>query len=153
MTSGLDSAGDWQPIETAPKDGSPVWLLTRDPEESWIGRWNATGTSWTDDGELAITGTWLSCGGWFEPNEVTHWKPVIACPVCGFPGLSRPAAGWEICPCCGTEFGYDDANRSYAELRRRWIEDGCEWFALSCPAPEGWNAQEQLEKAGFADER
>lgn len=92
----------WQRIETAPKDGRAILLLSRayttqnefhgpgEPDEFYhapkcnIGCWYADGTSWVDefgqpgDGcyELAVTGVWLSGGGWFQPNEVTHWMPL-----------------------------------------------------------------------------
>ena len=45
------------------------------------------------------------------------------CPVCGYNALHEPAydrfgcASFEICPCCGIEFGYDDARRSHETLR------------------------------------
>jgi predicted RNA-binding Zn-ribbon protein involved in translation (DUF1610 family) len=44
-----------------------------------------------------------------------HNNNMYTCPVCGFQGLSEPAYDehyctfFEICPSCGTEFGYDDA--------------------------------------------
>lgn len=84
----------WQPIETAPKDGSAVLLLSvpyemdagpngihQIPAKVAIGHWHAEGTSWVDElgrigGEaytLAVTGVWFSGGGWFQPNEVSHW--------------------------------------------------------------------------------
>lgn len=65
------------------------------------------------------------------------------CPVCGF-DWHEPVERYEICECCGTQFGYDDANTSHFELRRRWIERGCPWTGLR-PAPSGWNPQKQLE--------
>jgi len=52
------------------------------------------------------------------------------CPVCGFAELTQPpydstgCASFEICPSCGTEFGYHDANKSHEELRRRWLAAG-----------------------------
>ena len=88
----------WQPIETAPKDGSLVLLLSReytDPADQWhgpihhaprvsLGKWSSDGTSWVDENgllggdcyTLAQTGVWDSGGGWFQPNEVTHWHPL-----------------------------------------------------------------------------
>ena len=79
----------------------------------------------------------------------------FTCPVCGFPGLSEPAhdahgcGSFEICPCCGTEFGYDDATRSHAELRKAWLAAGAPWWSQTDrPAPR-WNAAEQLRKAGI----
>lgn len=50
------------------------------------------------------------------------------CPVCGY-GMKFPASDFHICPCCGTEFGYDDAVLSHAELREEWIGAGSKWFS------------------------
>lgn len=46
--------------------------------------WNPDGDSWTDEhgnfsGDictLTVTGSWSSGGGWFQPNEVSHWMPL-----------------------------------------------------------------------------
>lgn len=72
------------------------------------------------------------------------------CPVCGYPELTEPPRLWSICPCCGTEFEYDDAQASYEELRRRWLVKGAQWWSRCDTMPDGWNAREQLEQAGFA---
>ena len=78
------------------------------------------------------------------------------CPVCGFPYLLEPA--WtddepsdEICPCCGTHFGYDDfaqtaADRAirHEELRNQWIANGQPWFSKSRTPPPTWNPAAQL---------
>lgn len=81
------SEGRWLPIDTAPKDGSLILLLARDEiSRVNIGKWWAEGTSWVDefgnlDGDaytLAKTGVWESGGGWFQPNEVSHWMPLPA---------------------------------------------------------------------------
>lgn len=94
---------EWQPIETAPKDGTCVFLLSKSHETEdgdgnifhhrprcSIGYWNKDGTSWVDefgnmDGvevcTLAATGVWYSGGGWFQPNEVSHWMPLPAPPM------------------------------------------------------------------------
>jgi hypothetical protein len=68
---------------------------------------------------------------------------VNICPVCGF-RLMYPATDHRICPCCGTEFGYDDAGRSHEELRAIWIENGARWWSPADPTPLGWNPREQL---------
>jgi transcriptional regulator with XRE-family HTH domain len=84
----------WQAMDTAPKDGRAVLLLSASHERMGpdgvvplsprvaIGHWDPSGDAWVDemgrlDGEtyaLAITGVWFSGGGWFQPNEVTHWR-------------------------------------------------------------------------------
>lgn len=71
------------------------------------------------------------------------------CPVCGYPGLERPPADYEICPCCGTEFDYHDALRSHQSLRQEWIRGGLGWHSRVDSPPAGWNAYMQLIKAGF----
>ena len=55
-----------------------------------------------------------------------------------------------ICPSCGTQFGYDDANRSYDELRQNWIDAGALWFSPTDPPANGWNGYRQLLRAGLA---
>lgn len=63
------------------------------------------------------------------------------CPVCGYPNLADPpwrdgSASDEICVCCGTHFGFDDAaagdagqrERTWITLRQAWTEKGCPWF-------------------------
>lgn len=77
------------------------------------------------------------------------------CPVCGYRGLEeaprdeRGEASFEICPCCGTEFGYDDATRSYSELRDGWVARGAPWFSAAQQPPAGWEAAKQLREAGL----
>jgi hypothetical protein len=77
------------------------------------------------------------------------------CLVCGYPDLDEPpydefgCSSFAICPCCGTEFGYDDAATSHEELRRRWVADGARWFSRATPPPPHWSAAEQLEQAGL----
>jgi hypothetical protein len=89
----------WQPIATAPKDGRALLLLsagyTREgiahPPKCHIGQRDSEGTSWVDENgqcgrladncyTLATTGIWLSGGGWFQPNEVTHWMALPMLP-------------------------------------------------------------------------
>lgn len=69
------------------------------------------------------------------------------CPVCNCPDVEardeHGFATFEICPCCGTEFGYDDASASFEDLREAWISGGCVWW--NGKPPEGWDAKEQLE--------
>lgn len=82
----------------------------------------------------------------------------FVCPVCGFPGLSE--APWsndsssdEICPSCGTHFGYDDvaggdaAKREavYRNGRSAWRDNGYRWFSTHHGPPEGWDPEVQLQ--------
>lgn len=99
------------------------------------------------------------------------------CPVCGWPELDEPPyddTGWgsfEICSCCGIEFGYDQvtetlANKDFAalcegtwskadldfmhaSLREKWVFGGMKWWSEYNPAPENWNPGEQLRQLLF----
>lgn len=68
------------------------------------------------------------------------------CPVCFYDKLPYPPADYHICPCCGTEFGNDDAEFSHHQLREMWIAGGANWFFGK--APEHWNPWMQLLTAG-----
>jgi hypothetical protein len=58
---------DWQPIETAPKDGTRVLLCEADqPSEVALG-WYLEG-AWRDFGDTGCNG--------FEDYAPTHWMPV-----------------------------------------------------------------------------
>jgi hypothetical protein len=80
------------------------------------------------------------------------------CPVCGWPELHEPprcetgGASFEICPCCGFEFGFDDDAQgiTYAQARTLWIAAGTPWWSNARPAPPGWNPTHQLARAGLA---
>jgi hypothetical protein len=69
------------------------------------------------------------------------------CPVCWFPKLPYPANDYHICPCCGTEFGNDDSEFTWEELRERWVKGGMRWF-FGDP-PKNWNPQAQLVALGY----
>ena len=72
------------------------------------------------------------------------------CPVCGYDDLDEAprdeldCASFEICPCCGTQFGYDDAARDHASLRDEWVGTGMAWWSRSHKPPIGWDPAEQL---------
>lgn len=81
----------------------------------------------------------------------------FTCPVCGYPALEEPpwtdeSGSDEICPSCGTQFGYDDqaggdpAARPAVHLRLReaWKAAGCPWFSQARRPPPGWDPQAQL---------
>jgi hypothetical protein len=74
---------------------------------------------------------------------------MFTCPVCFYQGLRKPPVEHEICPCCGTQFGYHDAGPGslaliYERLRNRWIERGTPWHSRVIPAPLFWNPSGQL---------
>ena len=69
---------------------------------------------------------------------------MYTCPVCGFTKLKYPADDYSICPCCATEFGYTDANRSHAELRQQWLDGGMRWHSRRTPQPYDFNPAKQL---------
>lgn len=79
------------------------------------------------------------------------------CTVCGWPELDEPprsptgGASYEICPCCGFQFGVTDADQGFNETawRGQWIADGMQWSSTSRPAPARWSAPHQLEGAGL----
>ena len=72
------------------------------------------------------------------------------CPVCGYL-MQHPATDYHICPSCGTEFGYDDAGRSHAELRAEWLRSGAKWWSPVDPQPPQWDPYLQLENLASGD--
>jgi hypothetical protein len=97
------------------------------------------------------------------------------CPCCGYAGLAAPAyaklgpppwnhpgpppyeqwyglPSYEVCACCGFEFGNDDnpgtaAPSSFEKYQREWIDKGCPWFRER-NRPAGWQLADQLRAAG-----
>jgi hypothetical protein len=68
---------------------------------------------------------------------------ISKCPVCGYDKLKGLPEDFNICPCCGTEFGYDDHTVSHAELRQRWIDEGRQWWSSYTKPPADWNPEKQ----------
>lgn len=72
------SAPDWQPIDTAPKDGTLVLVY----DKSWCGGGpRISATSWVayrhkEDGALE----WRVKGGFSGVSEPTHWMPILKGP-------------------------------------------------------------------------
>jgi hypothetical protein len=110
-------------------------------------------------------------------DETMPTEP-YGCPCCGRKGLlSLPYANWpgqlprgaeppyeelfgrlsyEICPCCGFEFGNDDNPGTappitFSEYRPKWLSDGCSWFRPD-ERPRDWDVQVQLREAGTQSE-
>jgi hypothetical protein len=76
------------------------------------------------------------------------------CPVCGFDKLVSPPSdekgneSYDICSCCGFEYGVDDFNyglvNAFEKYRRDWVDNGAEWFYPSF-RPINWNIDKQLK--------
>lgn len=74
------------------------------------------------------------------------------CLVCAYDQMPHPPRDYNICPCCGSEYGVDDVFESHAELRDEWLRAGGPWFSRISPynQPPNWNAWNQLDLAGYA---
>jgi hypothetical protein len=74
------------------------------------------------------------------------------CRVCGlysddfYPwGEDGNTASFEICFCCGTQFGYEDNNINATRANReKWIKNGAKWFNPKYK-PENWSLEDQLK--------
>ncbi len=71
------------------------------------------------------------------------------CPICGYAEMPYAPAPYNICPCCGTEFGVDDRETNHQVLRQTWIKTGMLWFDVITSPPPGWSASLQLINAGY----
>ena len=72
------------------------------------------------------------------------------CKVCGYKdtilpwGKNGDLPSFEICDCCGVEYGYEDATPSAVmNYRKQWIQNGAKW---ACPEkrPSVWDLEAQL---------
>ena len=77
------------------------------------------------------------------------------CPVCNYDNLIDPPyneygyGSYEICPCCGFEFGLDDfpdKEEGIKNWREQWIEGGYKWFSTCRFPPLNWDPVEQLNR-------
>ncbi|WP_243464972.1 hypothetical protein [Photorhabdus temperata] len=72
------------------------------------------------------------------------------CRVCGAEQLDPPwgedgnSPTFEICDCCGVEFGYEDATlAALKNYRSKWLDKGAKWnFEKS--KPENWSLEDQI---------
>jgi hypothetical protein len=83
-------------------------------------------------------------------NKDNSHKKMI-CRVCGYFygdyiwGEDGRTPSFEICPCCGTEFGYHDATLdAIKKNRKQWVEKGAPWFDEK-KKPSQWSLEEQLK--------
>jgi hypothetical protein len=75
---------------------------------------------------------------------------MFLCPVCYYNQMPDPPQDYNICPCCGTEFGYDDEFKSFGQLRSDWIAAGMRWFFRQ--PPSFWNPALQIAINPFSSE-
>jgi hypothetical protein len=76
----------------------------------------------------------------------------LHCRVCGL-AQSDPPWGedgetptFNICPCCGVEFGYEDSTLfSIRNYRSSWLEGGAQWHVPKAK-PQDWRLDEQLNQ-------
>ena len=74
-----------------------------------------------------------NCRIWGFLNETLPWGDNGNCPT------------YEICPCCGVEFGNEDYTLdSVIKYRNKWKNDGYAWFDIS-EKPKQWLIEEQLK--------
>jgi hypothetical protein len=87
-----------------------------------------------------------------EPTHSAGHDACLECRVCGF---SNEAPPWgtdgktplfDMCPCCGVEFGYEDATALGARgYRDEWLARGAQWHDPACK-PEAWDLSLQLPR-------
>ncbi len=73
------------------------------------------------------------------------------CRVCGLRldempwGDDGKTPNFSDCPCCNTEFGYEDFTiKAIKRSRKIWLENGAKWHH-EAEKPENWNLEEQLK--------
>ena len=74
------------------------------------------------------------------------------CPVCGYDELDqkpydeKKRGNFQICPCCGFQYGVDDDDKriSFDNYREKWIREGNSWFDKE-KRPKDWNLDKQLK--------
>ncbi|WP_323739765.1 hypothetical protein [Acinetobacter oleivorans] len=75
----------------------------------------------------------------------------FACRICGFIQPEEPWGedgenpNFDICDCCGVEFGYEDYTKaSVKTYRKKWLEAGANWWT-SKEKPKDWDIEKQLQ--------
>ncbi|MFK4427732.1 hypothetical protein ABH959_004911 [Bacillus sp. RC51] len=88
----------------------------------------------------------------FKGDKMNNNDMNYICLICGFNELLDPPydedddPSYEICSCCGFQFGYDDYDQGYTfiEYRKKWLEKGAIWFN-SAEKPARWSLEKQLK--------
>ena len=73
------------------------------------------------------------------------------CRVCGLYiedatwGEDNKTPTYEICPCCGVEFGNEDYTLESTRIYRfNWIKSGAKWFSRK-EQPLNWRVEDQFK--------
>ncbi len=76
------------------------------------------------------------------------------CRVCGYRSDEAPwgddgrSPSFDLCPCCGVEWGYQDLVATAAEqFQARWLAEGAPWRDRKVPA-DGLATEERLRRIG-----
>lgn len=79
-------------------------------------------------------------------------KEKYFCRICGLQHEDPPwrndntTPSFEICICCGCEFGYEDIHlENIRRYRNKWIQEGAKW-CKSNYKPLNWNLYEQIRQ-------
>lgn len=80
-----------------------------------------------------------------------HDNRSLACRVCGKMqddppwGEDGKTPAFEICGCCGVDFGYQDCTPEYVKkFRKEWLKKGGKW-ASPDEKPANWSLEEQMK--------
>lgn len=58
-------------------------------------------------------------------------------------------ASFELCMCCGIQFGYEDIQYEVVKkYRENWLNNGAKWIHPQFK-PQNWNLKEQLQNAWY----
>ena len=81
-----------------------------------------------------------------------YFEDKCCCRICGLLQIEAPwrednqTPNYEICSCCGVEFGNEDYIPSSARAyREQWLQGGATWF-IPKEKPKDWNLEEQLKQ-------
>jgi hypothetical protein len=87
---------------------------------------------------------------------MVSYQAEYVCRICGLLqneatwGEDKKTPSFDICNCCGSEFGYEDCQLSAVRSNReRWMQKGCLWNKPKFK-PETWSIEEQLAQIPLA---
>lgn len=139
MTAGSSIPSAWRGIETAPKDGSDLWLWDPKFRRAKVG-------SWREDGMMAERGEmWLddsyddfSCGLESCPLEPTHWMPLPSDPALensesASQGDDGQWLGWQLEVVARCVEGWVEWDETHRQHEGMTTEDGTHITALPVP--------------------